>query len=99
MITPNSILERPIALQRQLGLKQQRVTWVCPSGIHGLVYWVWPIKEVDKYKDSKIDLETKKEGSNPYSTRTLVNPSLVAYIKPGKGAPRGTTKHIKDYRS
>jgi hypothetical protein len=30
--------------------------------------------EVDKYKDSKIDLETKKEGSNPYSTRTLVKP-------------------------
>jgi hypothetical protein len=44
--------------------------------------------EVDKYKDSKIDLETKKEGSNPYSTRTLVKPSLVAYIKPGKGALR-----------
>jgi hypothetical protein len=40
--------------------------------------------EVDKYKDSKIDLETKKEGSNPYSTRTLVNLSLVAYIKPGR---------------
>jgi hypothetical protein len=47
--------------------------------------------EVDKYKDSKIDLETKKKGSNPYSTRTLVKPSLVAYIKPGRGAPRGTT--------
>jgi hypothetical protein len=30
--------------------------------------------EVDKYKDSKIDLETKKEGSNTYSTRTLVKP-------------------------
>jgi hypothetical protein len=45
--------------------------------------------EVDKYKDSKIDLETKKEGSNPYSTRTLVKPNLVAYIKPGKGVPRG----------
>jgi hypothetical protein len=36
----------------------------------------------------KDDLETKKEGSNPYSTRTLVKPSLVAYIKPGRGAPR-----------
>jgi hypothetical protein len=46
---------------------------------------------VDKYKDSKIDLEMKKEGSNPYSTRTLVKPSLVAYIKPGRGAPRGTS--------
>jgi hypothetical protein len=50
------------------------VTWICPSGTHRLVYRVRPIKEVDKYKDSKIDLETKKEGSNPYSTRTLVKP-------------------------
>jgi hypothetical protein len=55
--------------------------------------------EVDKYKDSKIDLERKKGGSNPYSTRTLVNPSLVAYIKPGRDAPGGTTNHIIDYRS
>jgi hypothetical protein len=39
------------------------------------------------------DLETKKEGSNPYSTRTLVNSSPVAYIKPGRDAPRGTSKH------
>jgi hypothetical protein len=46
---------------------------------------------VDNYKDSKIDLETKKEGSNSYSTRTLVKPSLVAYIKPGRGAPGGTS--------
>jgi hypothetical protein len=45
--------------------------------------------EVEKYKDSKIDLETKKEGSNPYSTRTLVNSSLVAYIKPGRCVSRG----------
>jgi hypothetical protein len=50
--------------------------------------------EVDLHKDSKIDLETKKEGSNPYSTRTLVKPSMVAYIKPGKGAPRETTYNI-----
>jgi hypothetical protein len=50
------------------------VTWVCPSGTCGLVYWVWPIMEVEKYKDSKIDLEIKKEGSNPYSTRILVKP-------------------------
>jgi hypothetical protein len=48
--------------------------WVCPSGTHGLVYRVWPIKEVDKHKDSKIDLETKKGNSNPYSTRILVKP-------------------------
>jgi hypothetical protein len=47
--------------------------------------------EVDKYKDSKINLETNKEDSNMHSTRTLVKPSLVAYIKPGKGAPRGIT--------
>jgi hypothetical protein len=67
------------------------LTWVCPSGTHGLVHRVRPIMEVDKYKDSKIDLETKKEGSNPYSTRTLVKPSLVAYIKPGRGGPRGTS--------
>jgi hypothetical protein len=31
--------------------------WVCPSGTRGLVYRVRPIMEVDKYKDSKIDLE------------------------------------------
>jgi hypothetical protein len=48
--------------------------------------------EVDRNKDSKIDLETKKEDSNPYSTRTVVNLSLVAYIKTGKGAPRGRTE-------
>jgi hypothetical protein len=48
--------------------------------------------EVDRNKDSKIDLETKKEDSNPYSTTTLVNLSLVAYIKAGKGAPRGKTE-------
>jgi hypothetical protein len=47
--------------------------------------------EVDKYKDSKIDLETEKEGSNMYSSRILVKPSLVAYIKPDRGAPRGTS--------
>jgi hypothetical protein len=42
--------------------------------------------EVDKYKDSKIDLEMKKEDSNTFSTKTLLNSSLVAYIKPGRGA-------------
>jgi hypothetical protein len=65
------------------------VTRVCPSGTRGLVYQVRPIKEVENYKDSKIDLEMKKEGSNPYSTRILVNSCPVAYIKPGRGAPRG----------
>jgi hypothetical protein len=49
--------------------------------------------EVDKYKDSKIDLETKKGNINTYSTRTLVKRSLIAYIKPGRGALRG----ISDY--
>jgi hypothetical protein len=29
------------------------LTWVCPLGTRGLVYWARPIKEVDKYKDSK----------------------------------------------
>jgi hypothetical protein len=67
------------------------LTSVCPSGTHGLVYRVWPIKEVDQNKDSKIDLETEKEGSNPYSTRTLVDPSLVVYINPGR-APLETTQ-------
>jgi hypothetical protein len=51
--------------------------------------------EVDKYKDSKIYLETKKEGSDTYSTRTLVKPSLVAYIKPGRGAPSGTSDNSR----
>jgi hypothetical protein len=64
------------------------LTWICPSGTHGLVYRVRPIKKVDKYKDSKIDLETKKEDSNTYSTRILIKPSQVAYIKSGRGAPR-----------
>jgi hypothetical protein len=50
--------------------------------------------EMDQNKDSKIDLETKKEGSNPYSTRTLVNSSPVSYIKPGRGTPRGITQDI-----
>jgi hypothetical protein len=38
----------------------------------------------------------KKGNSNPYSTRTLVNLSLVAYIKPGRGALEGqlTTSDI-----
>jgi hypothetical protein len=46
--------------------------------------------KVDQYKDLKIDLETKKGNSKTYSTRTLVNLSLVAYIKPDRDAPRGT---------
>jgi hypothetical protein len=71
------------------------LTWVCPSGNHGLVYRVQPIMEVDTHKDSKIDLETNKEGSNTYSIRTVVNSSLVAYIKPGRGALRGTTYNLQ----
>jgi hypothetical protein len=70
------------------------LTWVCPSGTHRLVYRVRPIIEVDKYKDSKIDLDMRKEDSNMYSTRILVKSSLVAYIKPGRGAPRGTTYNL-----
>jgi hypothetical protein len=72
-----------------MGSFRGMVTWVCPLGTHGLVYQVRLIKEVDRHKDSKIDLEMKKEDSNSYLTRTLVKPSLVAYIKPGRGAPRG----------
>jgi hypothetical protein len=30
------------------------LTWECPSGTHGLVYRVWPIKKVENYKDSKM---------------------------------------------
>jgi hypothetical protein len=48
------------------------LTWICPLGTHGLVYQVRPIKEVDRHKDSKIDLKTKKGKSNPYLTRILV---------------------------
>jgi hypothetical protein len=40
------------------------------------------------------DLETKKKGSNPYSSRTLVNSYPIAYIKPGRGAPKGITQDI-----
>jgi hypothetical protein len=64
------------------------LTWVCPAGTHRLVYRIRSILEVDQHKDLKIDLETKKGNFNLYSTRTLVNPSLVAYIKPGRGTPR-----------
>jgi hypothetical protein len=70
------------------------LTWACSSGTHGLVYRVQSIMEVDRQKDSSrfnmhdyINLETKKGNSNVYSTRTLVNPCLVAYIKPGRGTP------------
>jgi hypothetical protein len=74
------------------------LTRVCPSGTRGLVYRVRPIKEVENYKDSKIDLEAKKEDSNPYSTRILVNSCPVAYIKPGRGAPRGTSYNLQSHR-
>jgi hypothetical protein len=30
------------------------LTWVCLSGTNRLVYRVWPIKEVENYKDSKM---------------------------------------------
>jgi hypothetical protein len=66
------------------------LTWVCPSSTHGLIsipdpghYGSGQVQGLDK-----IDLETKKGNSNLYSTRTLVNPSMVAYIKPGRGALR-----------
>jgi hypothetical protein len=73
------------------------MTWICPSGTHGLVYRVRPIKEVENYKDSQIDLETKKESSNPYWTRKLINSCPVVYIKPGRGTPRGISDHNSRY--
>jgi hypothetical protein len=36
---------------------QGLLTWECPSGTYGLVYRARPIKEEDKNKDSKVDLE------------------------------------------
>jgi hypothetical protein len=36
------------------------LTWVCPLGTQGLVYRVRPIKEVDKYKDSKMTWRWRK---------------------------------------
>jgi hypothetical protein len=57
-------------------LKKARglLTRIYLTGTYGLVYLGRPVKDVDNYKDSKIDLEAKKESYNPYSTRTLVNP-------------------------
>jgi hypothetical protein len=37
------------------------VTWVCPSGTHRLVYRVRSIKEVDKYKDSKMTRRRRRK--------------------------------------
>jgi hypothetical protein len=50
------------------------LTWVCPSGtprisIPGLAHYGGGLEQ-----GLEDDLETKKEGSNPYSTRTLVKP-------------------------
>jgi hypothetical protein len=65
------------------------LTRVCPSGTRRLVYWARPIKEVYKYKDSKMTWSRRR--------KTLIRIRLelfscpVAYIKPGRGAPRGTT--------
>jgi hypothetical protein len=59
------------------------------------------IMEVDRYKDStkarsarNIDLEYKTK--TLYSTRKLVNPSLVAYIKPDRGTHWDINKIIID---
>jgi hypothetical protein len=60
--------------------------------------------EVDRYKDStkagsarNIDLEYKTKPL--YSTRKLVNLSLVAYIKPGRDTPWDINKIIIDYKT
>jgi hypothetical protein len=37
------------------------LTWICPSGTHGLVYRVWPIKEVENYKDSKMTWRRRRK--------------------------------------
>jgi hypothetical protein len=37
------------------------LTWICPSGTHGLVYRVRPIKEVEKYKDSKMTWRRRRK--------------------------------------
>jgi hypothetical protein len=47
--------------QQQIKLGCRVVTWVCPSGTCGLVYRVWPIKEVDKYKDSKMTWSRRRK--------------------------------------
>jgi hypothetical protein len=44
---------------------------------------------LDKIEPTRnIDLEKKKGNSNVYSTRILVNPRLVAYIKPDRDTRR-----------
>jgi hypothetical protein len=37
------------------------LTRVCPSGTRGLVYRAWPIKEVYKYKDSKMTWSRRRK--------------------------------------
>jgi transposase InsO family protein len=37
------------------------VTWICPLGTRGLVYRVWPIKEVDRHKDSKMTWRRRRK--------------------------------------
>jgi hypothetical protein len=72
------------------------LAWACPSDAHGLVYRVRSLWKWTSTRTRHVDLESKKEGSNTYSTRTLVNPSLVVYIKPGRGAPE---RYLTDNRS
>jgi hypothetical protein len=37
------------------------LTWICPSGTHGLVYRAWPVKEVENYKDSKMTWRRRRK--------------------------------------
>jgi hypothetical protein len=37
------------------------LTWICPLGTHGLVYRVWPIKEMDRHKDSKMTWRRRRK--------------------------------------
>jgi hypothetical protein len=70
---------RPIDVGMPFGYPQISI----PDSVH---YGGGPAQGLDKI--DYIDLEMKKGNCNMYSTRTLVNPNLVAYIKPGRGTPR-----------
>jgi hypothetical protein len=48
-------------LQRCAESAEGLVTWICPSGTHGLVYRARPIKEVENYKDSKMTWRRRRK--------------------------------------
>jgi hypothetical protein len=82
------------------------MTWALPFGyprinIPGLAHYEdGPAQGLDKSEPHDyIDLETKIGKSNMYLTRTLVNPSLVVYIKPGRATPRDNLDHHRLHNS